>query len=167
MNIKHIKIVAVMLAIVIAVLDQISKQHILERFSTEGMREAITSFFNLVLVYNHGISFGMFNQAPAEVQPFIFLGIAVFISLILLVWLFRTHSALVAIALGLVVGGAIGNSIDRVLHGAVIDFLDVYVTFNGVETHWPAFNIADSAIVCGVALLLIDSLAFDKKKHQE
>jgi signal peptidase II len=165
------KCAAIVLAIFAALADQLSKRYILDiahdKQLGEGLLEPITSFFNLVLVYNHGISFGLFNKASVEAQPFIFLGIAVIISIILLVWLFRTRSALTSVALCLVVSGAIGNSIDRMLHGAVIDFLDIYAIFNGAAYHWPAFNVADSAIVCGVGLLLIDSLAFDKKTLQK
>ncbi len=167
MIIQRSKIIALVLAVLITVVDQLSKNAVLQAIATEGVAKPITSYFNLVLVYNHGISFGLFNDTPVEAQPFIFLGIAAVISLVLLVWLFRTHSALIATALGMVIGGAIGNGIDRALHGAVIDFLDFYVTIDGVARHWPAFNVADSAIVCGVGLLLLDSLAFDKKTLQK
>ncbi len=166
-NLSHIKIIALCLAVFVAVIDQISKTIILGMFPTEGMSQVVTSFFNLVLVYNHGISFGLFNKAPVDAQPIIFLAISISITIALLVWLFRTRSRLISIAIGLVVGGAIGNAIDRVLHGAVIDFLDFYVTFNAAAYHWPSFNIADSAIVGGVGLLFIDSLAFDKKTLQK
>lgn len=167
MNFLKFKWVAVVLAIIIVVVDQITKNAILQKFPAEGMSQAITSFFNLVLVYNHGISFGLFNRAPVDIQPLIFIAVAVIITSILIVWLCRTQSRLIITALGLVIGGAIGNGIDRALHGAVIDFIDVYVTIGATPYHWPAFNVADSAIVCGVGLLFIDSLAFDKKNPQE
>lgn len=163
MTIRLYKIAAMFLAACVAFADQLSKQYILDLFPAEGMAQQVTSFFNLVLVYNHGISFGLFNAAPVEAQPYIFLAIAACITLALLIWLARTQRVLVITAIGLVVGGAIGNGIDRFVHGAVIDFLDFHV----FGVHWPSFNIADSAIVCGVGLLFIDSLAFDKKTDQK
>lgn len=167
MMLSKLKLFTLVLMLCIALFDQLTKHAILTLLPAEGMSQPVTSFFNLVLVYNRGISFGLFNQAPVESQPYIFIGIAAVVSIILLVWLFRTQSPLIATALGLIIGGAIGNGIDRVLHGAVVDFIDVYVTINATPYHWPAFNVADSAIVCGVGLLLIDSLAFDKKKLQK
>ncbi|NDE90206.1 MAG: signal peptidase II [Alphaproteobacteria bacterium] len=161
------QIAGIFLALCVALSDQWSKQAILELFPAERMWKPVTSFFNLVLVYNHGISFGLFNKAPTQTQPFIFMGIALVISLILFIWLLRTHSAMIATAIGMIIGGAIGNSIDRIQHGAVIDFLDVYATINAIPYHWPAFNVADSAVVGGVALLFIHSLAFDKKTVQK
>ncbi len=157
---------ALLLSAFIAIADQFSKNAALQTV-TEGIAQPITSFFNLVLVYNRGISFGLFSNTSVDVQPYIFLGINILVSIVLLVWLFRTHRGLVATSIGLIIGGAIGNGIDRVLHGAVIDFLDFYVTIDGLARHWPAFNVADSAIVCGVGLLLLDSLAFDKKTLQK
>ncbi len=165
-HLPRIKLFALALAAVVAVVDQMSKYAILDILPVEGMAQPVMSFFNLVLVHNHGISFGLFNRAPVEAQQAVFLGIAMVISCVLLVWLVRTHSTLISVAIGLVIGGAIGNSMDRVAHGAVIDFLDFYATFNGVTKHWPAFNVADSAVVGGVALLLVHSLAFDKKTLQ-
>lgn len=167
MNFPSFKLIAVVLAIIVVAVDQYTKNTILDMFHAEGMSQAVTSFFNLVLVYNHGISFGLFNRAPVDTQPLIFLGIAATITIVLVVWLLRTRSRLIVTALGLIIGGAIGNGIDRAVHGAVIDFIDVYVTWGGVPYHWPSFNVADSAIVCGVGLLFIDSLAFDKKNPQE
>jgi signal peptidase II len=167
MKLSYVKIIALGVAGLIACIDQISKNAILQLLPAEGMAKPVTSFLNLVLVHNHGISFGMFNRAPVDAQQFIFLGVAASISLALLVWLARTRSPLISIAIGMVIGGAIGNSIDRMAHGAVIDFLDFYVTFNASFYHWPSFNVADSAIVGGVSLLFIDSLAFDKKTLQE
>jgi len=110
----------------------------------------VTGFFNLVLGFNTGVSFGLFGEAPAWLlMAFILPMVAG-----LLVWMTRTDSRLTAIALGLVVGGAFGNLLDRLRHGAVTDFLDFHVG----AYHWPAFNFADVAIVSGVALLLIESV---------
>ncbi len=167
MTLPKLKLVALVLAVLVVLVDQLTKNIILQMLPTEGMSRAITSFFNLVLVYNRGISFGLFNHASVQDQPYIFVAIATAICAVLLIWLFRTRSPLITAALGLVIGGAIGNMIDRIMVGAVIDFIDVYAIINATPYHWPAFNVADSAIVCGVGLLFIDSLAFDKKSPQE
>ncbi len=118
----------------------------------------IFSFFNLVMVWNQGISFGLFAQDSA-MGPLILSALSGIISLIFLIWLFRTPSKLQALSIALVISGAIGNLIDRLRFGAVIDFLDVHF----VGYHWPAFNVADSAVCIGVTLLIISSLFFEKK----
>lgn len=156
-------VTAFFLAAVVATLDQTSKHAILESIHSVEETRAITPFFNLVLVHNHGISFGMFKGLNLDYQPYIFIAVAAVITVILLIWLFRTKSRLISVAIGFLIGGAIGNSLDRFFHGAVIDFLDFYA----FDLHWPAFNLADSAIVFGVGLLFMHSLAFDKNSHQK
>ena len=131
-------------------LDQATKWWILNHVMDPPQVIPVTGFFNLVLGFNTGVSFGLFGEAPAWLlMAFILPMVAG-----LLVWMTRTDSRLTAIALGLVVGGALGNLLDRLRHGAVTDFLDFYVG----AYHWPAFNFADVAIVSGVALLLIESV---------
>ena len=110
----------------------------------------VTGFFNLVLGFNTGVSFGLFGQAPA----WLLMAFTLAIVAGLLVWIHRSDSRLTASALGLVVGGALGNLLDRLRQGAVADFLDFYIG----SYHWPAFNLADVAIVCGVGLLLVESV---------
>ena len=105
---------------------------------------------NLVLGFNTGVSFGLFGQAPA----WLLMAFTLAIVAGLLVWIHRSDSRLTASALGLVVGGALGNLLDRLRQGAVADFLDFYIG----SYHWPAFNLADVAIVCGVGLLLVESV---------
>ena len=131
-------------------LDQATKWWILNHVMDPPRVIPVTGFFNLVLGFNTGVSFGLFGEAPA------WLPMAFILPMVagLLVWMTRTDSRLTAIALGLVVGGAFGNLLDRLRHGAVTDFLDFYVG----AYHWPAFNFADVAIVSGVALLLIESV---------
>ncbi|CFX34563.1 Lipoprotein signal peptidase [Candidatus Filomicrobium marinum] len=103
---------------------------------------------NLVLVHNHGVSFGML----AGITPWWALScLSLTIVGALSIWLWRAHDGLLGAALGLVIGGALGNVLDRLRHGAVIDFLDVHLG----AYHWPAFNLADVAVVCGVGLLLL------------
>lgn len=111
----------------------------------------ICPFFNLVMVWNKGISFGMF---AGHNQPLALVALSAVIIVILLGWLYKNHSPLVAFALGSIIGGAIGNIIDRLRFGAVADFFDVHAG----TWHWPAFNIADSAIFIGVVLLCAHSM---------
>jgi signal peptidase II len=141
-------------AIVILILDQVSKLWILDVFAAPGGHAVpVTGFFNLVLVWNRGMSFGLFNDG-ATANAVIFSLLAAAIVCGLLIWLWRAPSALVGGAIGLVIGGAIGNVVDRLRLGAVVDFLDVHAGL----WHWPAFNVADSAICVGVGLMLIDGL---------
>jgi signal peptidase II len=149
---------ALALSVLVLVLDQISKQAALDHFAgIVGARQQVTDFFNLVLVFNKGISFGLLNSG---LGPLVFAGVAGAIILVLLYMLVRTETKVAAIAIGLLIGGAVGNLVDRFRHGAVVDFLD----FHAFGYHWPAFNVADSAVVLGVGLLLLQSLALDTKK---
>jgi signal peptidase II len=135
-------------------LDQASKFYFYDLLVADGQRAIeVLPFFNLVTVWNYGISFGMFNNGSAS-GSIVFVGLALAIVVALLLWLRSATSPLVAAALGLVIGGAIGNVIDRLRFGAVFDFLDFHVA----GWHWPAFNVADSAICFGVVLLCIDAL---------
>jgi len=143
---------ALLLAILALALDQYSKWLILTILSGHnGPAIEATPFFNIVLVRNSGISFGMF---AGERQPLLLTAVSVAVVITLLIWLMKNSSKLVAMALGSVIGGAIGNMIDRVRFGAVTDFLDFHL---GVY-HWPAFNIADSCIFIGVVLLCMGSM---------
>lgn len=137
----------------VMVLDQLSKWWILDGIMDPPRIIAIAPFFNLVLVMNRGVSFGMLSAAPVWL-PWLLAGFAVLIAIALGLWLLRVREALLAAALGLVMGGALGNVVDRFRFGAVVDFLD----FHASGFHWPAFNVADSAITVGVALLLLDAL---------
>jgi signal peptidase II len=113
----------------------------------------VTFFFDLVLTKNTGISFGLFSGNP-EMGRWLFVGVAGAIVVSLLVWLARVERGILGLAIPLIVGGAVGNVIDRVRFGAVVDFL----YFHLGNYDFPAFNLADSAITLGVALILIDSL---------
>ena len=145
------------LAAVVLILDQISKAWILENFR-HLERLSVTSFFNLVLVFNPGASFSFLADAGGW-QKWFFVGLALMISLWLLS-LLRKHAQerLLPTALSLILGGALGNVIDRLRFGAVVDFLD----FHLAGYHWPAFNVADSAITVGVALMLWHQFRFGK-----
>ena len=142
-----------LLAIVVIVLDQITKWVALSGLNLGENPITVTSFFNLVLVWNRGVSFGMFNNSGAY-GPMILSGIAIAVTLGLLYWLRQAENRLTVIALGLVIGGALGNVIDRFRFGAVVDFLDFHIA----GYHWPAFNVADAAICVGAVMLLLDGL---------
>ena len=147
------------LAVVLTILlHQLSKWWILTIVMNPPKRIPLIEFFSLVLVYNRGVSFGIFNDAPdwARWALIVFAGL---IAAALLIWMRYAESRLLSLALGFVAGGAIGNVIDRIYYGAVVDFLDFHVG----AWHWPAFNVADSAIVIGVALLIVDSLKSGSK----
>jgi signal peptidase II len=115
----------------------------------------LTSWLNLTLAHNYGAAFSFLSDAGGW-QRWLFTGLASVVTVVLVVWLFRLPSRekLTAAALGLIIGGAVGNLVDRINHGYVVDFIDVFYR----DWHWPAFNLADSAITCGVVLLLIDGL---------
>lgn len=128
-------------------------------------REKILPFFDLVMVWNKGVSFGMFNSHPSG--PIILTIVALVIVAFFAVWMVRTPSGLVRLGIAMIMGGALGNVLDRLRFGAVADFLDFYVTTGRWgELHWPAFNIGDSTICLGIAMLLIHSLFFDTKQQQ-
>jgi signal peptidase II len=143
--------------------DQLSKSWVISYFGaapgTPVPQRMVTPFFNLVLTWNRGMSFGLFNR-DSPWNAALFSVLAVVIVTALLVWLWRTESALVAAGIGLVAGGAVGNVIDRLRLGAVTDFLD----FHWGDWHFATFNVADSAITVGVGLLLLDALLNRREK---
>lgn len=133
-------------------LDQATKWWIIEHVMNPPRVIEITSFFNVVLGRNTGVSFGLLTGLG--IPPWALALFSVGVAVVLLIWIGRATSPLVLTGLGLVVGGALGNATDRVHHGAVTDFLDFHVA----GWHWPAFNIADAGVVCGVFLLVLDAL---------
>ena len=146
-------------AAAIVAADQASKWAVRDALWDPQRRIEVTSFFNLVPVQNKGISFGLFQSEGAGIWMIV--GLALAIAAALGVWLYRTRQRWPACALGLVIGGAIGNVIDRVRLGWVIDFLD----FHGGGYHWPAFNVADSAISVGVVMLVVHSFLMKPRKE--
>lgn len=140
-------------SLLIIIADQVSKT-VMVNWLDLYERVAVLPFFNLTLAHNTGAAFSFLAGAGGW-QRWFFVTLAGVISLVLVIWLKRLAQTarLEAISLALIIGGAIGNVIDRLVYGYVIDFLDVYVG----TYHWPAFNIADSAICVGAVLLIIDS----------
>jgi signal peptidase II len=123
----------------------------------------LTSWLNMTLAHNYGAAFSFLSDAGGW-QRWLFTGLASVVTVVLIVWLFRlpTHEKYTAAALGLIIGGAVGNLIDRIMNGYVVDFIDVYYRTH----HWPAFNLADSAITGGVILLLLDGLVLSRPGKQ-
>ena len=142
------------LALLIIALDQVTKG-MAEQYLEYGRPVVLTSWFNLTLQYNPGAAFSFLSDAGGW-QRYFFSGIAVVISAVLIVWLYRlpTTQRLLPLSLALILGGAIGNLWDRVALGHVVDFISVH--YGGY--FFPAFNIADSAITVGAVLMILDSV---------
>ncbi|HVZ00869.1 MAG TPA: signal peptidase II [Dongiaceae bacterium] len=138
----------------VIVLDQVTKAIVEKVMESHPFGIPVLPFFSLVAAWNKGVSFSQLGF----LAPWMLAGGAILVSLILIGWLTRIDNRLQAIGVGLIAGGALGNVIDRLRAGAVFDFLDVYVKAGGREWHWPAFNVADSAITVGVVLLLFHGL---------
>jgi len=148
-------------AALIIALDQATKTWIVHDIMAPPRWIEVTSFFNIVMVWNKGASFGLFSTQSPWTQA-ILGGFAIVISIVLAVWMYRARSKWLAVALGLVIGGALGNAIDRAIYGAVADFLD----FHAYGYHWPSFNVADIAISVGVVMLLFDGLLEKRRDHR-
>ena len=141
------------LAALVILLDQLIKYWITNMIMLPPRIIPVTPFFNLVLGHNRGVSFGFFD-GNSPLNQWLLSLVALAITATLVIWLTRTNKPWVAVALGLIIGGAIGNVIDRLTREGVVDFLD----FHWGEHHWPAFNVADTGITMGAAALILDSL---------
>lgn len=173
-------------ALLAFVLDQISKWWVIEVFFRPRTFEAenaalglwqwlltlpqdqfppvrfeVTPFFNLVMVWNTGVSFGMFSS-PGGLGPYILMAGALALCIGFLIWMWKTPQIGKALAMAAIIGGAFGNILDRLRFGAVADFIDIHA----FGFHWPAFNIADSCIVLGVAGLALYALVLEPKRSQ-
>ena len=149
------------LAAVVIVLDQLSKLWVLRSFQLYESREVIPGFFNFVSVTNTGAAFSMLADVQAPWRHYFFLGVggAAVVGLTVGYFMLRKENHWYGPAFACIAGGALGNLIDRVRHGAVVDFLDVYVG----KYHWPAFNVADSAICLGAFIFIVISIVESKK----
>lgn len=147
------------IAAIVVLLDQLTKITILKIFQY-GESVPVTSFFNLVLVYNKGAAFSFLANSGGW-QRYFFAGIALVVSILIINLLRKSnHQRLFCWALTLILGGAVGNLIDRLAYGHVVDFLDFHLG----NAHWPAFNIADSAICVGAVLFIFDEIRRVRKK---
>ena len=144
-------------ALAVLALDQATKLWLLFVFDI-ARRGAVqvTSFFDLVLAWNVGISFGWF-QNDSQTAQIALMAVKAVAVIVLAIWMTRSRTLLATTALGLIIGGAIGNAIDRFAYGAVVDFALFHVEIGGKPFNWYVFNLADVAIVAGVAALLYDS----------
>lgn len=152
MSLRTMRGTGIALALLTLVLDQWTKVWALGALADPPVRITVTGWWEMVLVWNRGVSFGLFGNdavppwALAIVMAVIGLGIAV--------WLLRAHTWLTILATGLILGGAIGNVVDRLVYGAVVDF----VRWHAYGHSWPVFNLADAAISLGVVLLIAENL---------
>jgi lipoprotein signal peptidase len=148
------------MALAILVADQISKWWILEVFDLPArVSVPVLPFLNLTMVWNRGITFGLLSSDSAW-SALVLAAVALAVVAALAVWLWQAERMAVALALGAVAGGAVGNVIDRIRFGAVVDFVHAHAW----GWSWYVFNVADAAIVCGVGLLLLDSLLAGRKE---
>jgi len=166
-----------LIAIIGIIADQISKAYILYGLKLAGAYQngvpivgnfnksiELTDFFNIVLVWNHGVSFGMFNNGVGGgLQPLMLSIMTIAIVAVVIYMLKKSKSKVEATAFGLVIGGALGNLIDRIIYGAVVDFLDFHVA----GWHWPSFNVADSIILIGVLLLVFEGFFVKDGEHEK
>jgi signal peptidase II len=148
----------VVVAAIACVLDQASKLYLLFVHDLAANPIRLGPFFDFVLTKNTGISYGLF-QTEGVLGQWILLGFKALAVLLLFVWLKRSHMRLTALSLGLIIGGAVGNAIDRLAYGWVADFVYFHVSGAGWRFKWYVFNLADVAIVAGVIGLLYESLA--------
>ncbi len=147
-------------AILVLASDLWSKQSVLSWFYHGSESIEVTSFLNIILAFNRGVSFGMFH-ADSPYGVYALLTVAIVLSALVGNWLWHAENRLQSLCFGMILGGALGNLYDRATYGAVVDFLDIHA----LGYHWYTFNIADCGIVIGAVLLLIDLMFLTKKEE--
>ena len=147
-------------AALVLIADQISKYWVLNVFLGQKAYESFGAYFNVVRAWNTGVSFSMFNNY-GNLGAWLLSGVALFIVGVLIYWLRKEKDKMMQLALGMIIGGALGNVVDRIRLGAVFDFLDVHIA----DKHWPAFNLADSFICIGAGLIILHSLIAKFRKE--
>ena len=158
-------LIPVGIAVAVAIVDQLTKLWIMTTFALHEQQNIIPGVFNLVYVTNTGAAFGFLAGSKNLLRQAFFVAVAI-IALIVIVFAYghlKRQGRIFVYALGLIAGGAVGNLIDRLRFGSVVDFLDFYLG----SYHWPAFNVADSAITVGVALFLLGTLLQHQKQTKE
>ncbi len=148
------------LAAAIVVADQLAKWAVLSYFVNRLPKEEIAGFFNLVLVFNRGAAFSLFAQAPGWQTPLLIAFALAAAAIVGALIVRNPQKRLLCLGLALILGGALGNVIDRLRFGHVVDFLD----FHAMGWHWPAFNVADSAITIGAALLILEGFVHHERR---
>lgn len=159
MKLAKVRGLSLALLLLILVADQLTKLWVLERAELGELPMRLASFMDITLVWNRGISYGLFQTEGTG--RWVLVGVTVVAIVALSVWLLRARHALVALGLAAIVGGAVGNLIDRLIYGAVVDF----VFLHAAGFSWYVFNIADAAIVVGVAFLLLDSFVVGPRRR--
>ncbi len=149
----------------VLVLDQWSKGLITRSFEVHQSASVITNLFDLTYVRNSGAAFGLFASVDSSIKAIVLNSVAVLVFLVVSAYALRSSHRSIRLQLGfaLILGGAVGNLLDRVRFGYVVDFLDISISGH----HWPAFNVADSAICLGVGLLFLDMLRTEEEERQE
>lgn len=148
---RRLRVLGLVLFAAILVADRLSKELLVPLLDGQDPI-VVTGFFNLVMVWNRGVSFGLFQQGD-DIGRYLLTGFAILVGLFLVAWMLRSHTKLAVIGLAMVAAGALGNAYDRIVFGAVADFLDFHLS----GYHFWAFNVADSGITIGVGLLLLDA----------
>jgi len=157
MNKKYFPLIIIFLIIVL--IDQVTKFYIASNFELYQSIEIIRGFFNITYIRNSGVAFGMFSNLKGSFIQIVFIAIYI-IAIISILILYRETHGYSHIALSLIFSGAIGNLIDRIFRGEVVDFMD----FHWQNYHWPAFNVADSCITVGVGLLMISIIISNEQR---
>jgi signal peptidase II len=153
----------VIAALLVLVADQASKWWILNVLDLPDLRQVVLlPVLNLTMVWNHGVTFGLLNGL-GDWGHVILAGVALAVVVALGFWLRRAESRTMAVAIGAIAGGAVGNVIDRVRFGGVVDFIHAHVATPWGDLSWYVFNVADAAIVCGVAALILESMLSKRK----
>ena len=155
-------IIGFLIASVVLIFDQISKYWVMNVFLGQKAYESFGEYFNIVRAWNTGVSFSMFNNY-GNLGAWGVTGIALVIVGVLIYWLRKEKEKFMQVALGMIIGGALGNVIDRVRFGAVFDFLDIHLA----DSHWPAFNLADSFICLGAGLIILHSVIVKFRKEEK
>ena len=150
------------IAIFVVLLDQVSKAFILSNLKLHESIDVINGLFNIVHVRNSGAAFGMFADSSEAFRSIFFLGIGVLALSLIIYYIgqIKNGQTKLLVSLSLIFAGAIGNLIDRIRFGSVIDFIDIYIS----TFHWPAFNVADSAITVGAYLMLMEMFRRSKER---
>ena len=156
---------AAAIAAAVVVLDQLTKAWIIAAIPPGGVRAVIPGLFRLVHTRNRGIAFGLLGSSGPIVQALLLAVVVVVVGVLIWQLLHGNGDRVAGWGLALVLGGALGNLADRLLRGEVVDFLDVYVRIGGREHTWPTFNVADSCITVGAALVIVAELLAARRSH--
>ena len=156
---------AAAIAAAVVVLDQLTKAWIIAAIPPGGVRAVIPGLFRLVHTRNRGIAFGLLGSSGPIVQALLLAVVVVVVGVLIWQLLHGNGDRVAGWGLSLVLGGALGNLADRLLRGEVVDFLDVYVRIGGREHTWPTFNVADSCITVGAALVIVAELLAARRSH--